>query len=102
MLGRWYSTARVSKRPSHKSAACLRARYCTDLTWSDLNKRQITLFTENSVIFTNTPCQVVYVIRKKNKSNGRRMIGVINIAQYPAGRHVHKSGEKFQAPGAAH
>jgi len=35
-LGRWYSTARVSKRPSHKSAACLRARYCTDLTWSDL------------------------------------------------------------------
>jgi hypothetical protein len=29
------------------------------------------------------------------------MIGVNNIAQYPASRHVHKSGEKFQAPGAA-
>ena len=27
----WYSTARVSKRPSHRSAACLRARYC--LVW---------------------------------------------------------------------
>src|SRR6266508_1717102 len=35
-LGRWYSTARVSKRPSHWSAACLRARYCTNLTCSDL------------------------------------------------------------------
>src|SRR6266498_1647758 len=40
ILGRWYSTARVSKRPSHKSAACLRARYCTNLTGSDLNKCQ--------------------------------------------------------------
>jgi len=29
-LGRWYSAARVSKRPSHKSTACLRARYCTN------------------------------------------------------------------------
>src|SRR5215510_8397101 len=26
-----YSTARVSKRPTDQSAACLRARYCTDL-----------------------------------------------------------------------
>src|SRR5215475_3788141 len=25
----WYSTARASKRPFHRSAACLRARYCT-------------------------------------------------------------------------
>src|SRR6266540_5793252 len=39
-LVRWYSTARVSKRPSHKSTACLRARYCTNLTCSDLNKCQ--------------------------------------------------------------
>jgi hypothetical protein len=38
---------------------------------------------------------------KKEKSNGRRMIGVNNDAQYPASRHVHKSGEKFQAPGAS-
>jgi hypothetical protein len=29
------------------------------------------------------------------------MIGVNNDAQYPASRHVHKSGEKFQALGAA-
>src|SRR5262245_60778373 len=35
-LGHWYSTARVSKRQSHWSAACLRARYCTSLAWSDL------------------------------------------------------------------
>jgi hypothetical protein len=38
---------------------------------------------------------------KKKKSNRRRMIGVNNDAQYPASRHVHKSGEKFQAPCAA-
>src|SRR6266498_1065689 len=37
-LGRRYSTARVSKRPSHRSAACLRARYCTNLACSDLAK----------------------------------------------------------------
>src|SRR5215813_9726253 len=37
-LGRWYGTARVSKRPPHKSAACLRARYRTNLMCSDLNK----------------------------------------------------------------
>src|SRR5262249_33908164 len=35
-LGQRYSTARVSKRPSHRSAACLRARYCTNLAWFDL------------------------------------------------------------------
>src|SRR5215475_931259 len=34
-LGCWYSTARVSKRPSNKSAACSRARYCIDLMCSD-------------------------------------------------------------------
>src|SRR6266498_5164233 len=39
-LGRWYSTARVSKRPTYEAAACLRARYCTNLTCSDLNKCQ--------------------------------------------------------------
>src|SRR5262245_36740591 len=43
-LGRWYSTARVSKRPSHMSAACLRARYCTNLTCSDLtNAKKLSL-----------------------------------------------------------
>src|SRR5262245_721835 len=26
-----YSTSRVSKRPTYETAACLRARYCTDL-----------------------------------------------------------------------
>src|SRR5215468_12717375 len=30
-LEHWYSTARVSKRPTGESAACLRARYCTNL-----------------------------------------------------------------------
>src|SRR6266540_5372855 len=35
-LGQWYSTARVSKRPAHQSAACLRARYCTNLAWLGL------------------------------------------------------------------
>jgi hypothetical protein len=30
-------SARVSKRPTHQSAACLRARYCTDLAWLDLD-----------------------------------------------------------------
>src|SRR5262245_40328501 len=40
ILGRWYSKARVSKRPSHKSTACLRALYCTNLTCSDLNECQ--------------------------------------------------------------
>src|SRR5262245_47446463 len=35
-LGHRYSTARVSKRRTHRSAACLRARYCTDLAWLDL------------------------------------------------------------------
>src|SRR5215471_15837672 len=35
-LGHWYSTARVSKRLTHRSAACLRARYCADLAWLDL------------------------------------------------------------------
>src|SRR5262249_47471846 len=39
-LGRWYSTARVSKRLTYETAACLRARYCTNLTCSDLNKCQ--------------------------------------------------------------
>ena len=33
------STARVSKRPSHRSSACLRARYCTNLVWLDLARR---------------------------------------------------------------
>src|SRR5262245_5574712 len=37
-LGRRYSTARVSKRPIRQSAACLRARYCTNLTWFDLHR----------------------------------------------------------------
>jgi len=35
-LWRRHSTARVSKRPTHRSPACLRARYCADLTWLDL------------------------------------------------------------------
>src|SRR5262245_36579935 len=35
-LGHRYSTARVSKRLPHRSAACLRARYCTDLACVDL------------------------------------------------------------------
>ena len=39
-LGRRYSTTRVSKRLIDESAACLRARYCTNLDCSDLNKRQ--------------------------------------------------------------
>jgi len=30
------ATARVSKRLTGESAACLRARYCTDLEWPDL------------------------------------------------------------------
>jgi hypothetical protein len=29
------------------------------------------------------------------------MIGVNNDTQYPASRHVHTSGENYQAPGAA-
>src|SRR5262245_8287489 len=37
-LGHRYSTARVSKRPTDESAACLRARYCTDLAWLDLER----------------------------------------------------------------
>src|SRR6516225_3051646 len=35
-LGRRRSTARVSKRPTHRSAACLRARYCAELQYSFL------------------------------------------------------------------
>src|SRR5262245_63016434 len=35
-MGRRYSTARVSKRLSQLATACLRARYCTNLAWSDL------------------------------------------------------------------
>jgi len=31
-----YSTARVSERLTYWTAACLRARYCTDLARSDL------------------------------------------------------------------
>src|SRR5262249_47793439 len=34
-LGRRYSTARVSKRLTDQSAACLRARYCTGLRCAD-------------------------------------------------------------------
>src|SRR6266508_4273015 len=41
-LVRWYSTARVSKRLTYEMAACLRARYCTNLTCSDLNRCQWT------------------------------------------------------------
>src|SRR5262249_52809455 len=37
-LGHRYSTARVSKRLHHRTAACLRARYCTGLTCSDLDR----------------------------------------------------------------
>ena len=33
-MGHRYGTARVSKRSAHRSAACLRARYRTDLAWS--------------------------------------------------------------------
>ena len=29
LLGRGYSTARVSKQLTYETAACLRARYCT-------------------------------------------------------------------------
>src|SRR5262245_19162805 len=36
MSGFDYSTARVSKRPTYRSAACLRARYCAKLARSDL------------------------------------------------------------------
>ena len=39
-LGRWYSTARVSKRLTYETAACLRARYFTNLSCSDLDKCQ--------------------------------------------------------------
>jgi hypothetical protein len=35
-LGRWYCTARVSKRLTDEMAACLRARYRTNLAWFDL------------------------------------------------------------------
>ena len=35
-LGHRHSAARVSKRLSDKSAACLRARRCTNLAWFDL------------------------------------------------------------------
>src|SRR6266542_3060950 len=38
-LGHRYSTARVSKRPTNEAAACLRARYCTNLTWFNLVSR---------------------------------------------------------------
>src|SRR6266508_3700876 len=38
-----YSTARVSKRQTHRSAACLRARYCTDLACSDLVESQMVI-----------------------------------------------------------
>jgi len=31
-------TARVSKRPTDESAVCLRARYCIDLAWLDLDQ----------------------------------------------------------------
>src|SRR5262245_24540277 len=36
-LGHRHSTARVSKRPTDESAACLRARYCADPAWLDLD-----------------------------------------------------------------
>jgi hypothetical protein len=39
-LGHRYSTARVSKRLTNETAACLRARYCTNLTWFDLDARR--------------------------------------------------------------
>src|SRR5262245_26781271 len=38
-LGRWHSTARVSQPPTYEAAAGLRARYCANLTCSDLNRR---------------------------------------------------------------
>src|SRR5262249_56535076 len=37
----WYGAARVSKRPTHRSAACLRARRRTDLAWLDLESHFI-------------------------------------------------------------
>ena len=37
--GRRHSTARVSKRLTNETAACLRARYCADLAWLDLAYR---------------------------------------------------------------
>ena len=37
----WYSTARVSKRLIDQSAACLRARYCTNLAWFDLGASRV-------------------------------------------------------------
>src|SRR5262249_46892074 len=38
ILRRRYSATRVSKRPCHRSAACLRARFCAILTCSDLKQ----------------------------------------------------------------
>src|SRR5215510_995912 len=56
------ATARVSKRPTYKTAACLRARYCTNLTCPDLNKCQKNLVNAVLVIGSsnNQPhfCQV--------------------------------------------
>ena len=53
-LERWHSIALVSKRLTYETAACLRARYCTNLTCSDLNKRQKPEFTEYSVRFVTS------------------------------------------------
>ena len=40
-MGHRYSTARVSKRLTDGSAACLRARYCTNLAWFDLGASRV-------------------------------------------------------------
>jgi len=39
-MGRWYSTARVSKRLTDQPAACLRARYCTNPACFDLDVKK--------------------------------------------------------------
>jgi len=48
-LGHRYSTARVSKRPTDESAACLRARYCTNLACFDLETFQAIIDPEHHV-----------------------------------------------------
>jgi hypothetical protein len=50
----WYGTARVSKRPSHKSAACLRARYRTGIPMLCVSNHQTAFMPNNLAISGKT------------------------------------------------
>ena len=55
----WYGTAPVSKRPSHRSSACLRAQYC--LVWRAQYEEQ--LRRPNDAVFSAETTQLFRICK---------------------------------------